>query len=71
MVWVWGENTKGDLGVGDYSARVHPYPLVNLKGKPVDMLSVGSNFSLALGKPQGSSLLTAADPRKRSVVDAS
>lgn len=33
MVWVWGENKKGELGVGDYSSRSNPYPLANLKGK--------------------------------------
>ena len=35
MVWVWGDNKKGELGVGDYSVRLHPYPLANLNGKPV------------------------------------
>lgn len=30
MVWVFGSNLKGELGVGDYGKRIHPYPLVNL-----------------------------------------
>ena len=51
MVWVWGENKKGELGVGDYSSRVHPYTLVNLKGKVVESISIGKNFTIALGKP--------------------
>jgi alpha-tubulin suppressor-like RCC1 family protein len=51
MVWVWGENIKGELGVGDYSARVNPYPLVNLKGKEVQSLAIGHKFTIALGKP--------------------
>jgi alpha-tubulin suppressor-like RCC1 family protein len=41
LVWVWGENKKGELGVGDYSARVHPYPLINLKGKSIQSVSIG------------------------------
>ena len=49
MVWVLGENKKGELGVCDYSSRVHPYPLVNLKDKPVSSLSIGGDFTLALG----------------------
>ena len=50
MVWVWGENMKGELGVGDYSSRVNPYPLVNLKGKSVESLSIGHKFTIGLGK---------------------
>jgi alpha-tubulin suppressor-like RCC1 family protein len=49
MVWVWGENKKGELGVGDYSSRIHPYPLVNLKGKEVKSIAVGKYFTIALG----------------------
>lgn len=51
MIWVWGDNKKGELGVGDYSARVHPYPLVNLKGKSVQSLAIGNGFTVALGNP--------------------
>ena len=51
LIWVWGQNTKGELGVGDYSSRVHPYPLVSLKGKSVDALAIGGNYAMALGRP--------------------
>lgn len=35
MVWMFGSNEKGDLGVGDYGKRIHPYPLVNLQDKNI------------------------------------
>jgi len=34
-VWVFGENSSGELGVGDYSSRPSPYPLIMLQGKPI------------------------------------
>ena len=30
MVWVFGLNEKGELGVGDYGKRIHPYPSISL-----------------------------------------
>ena len=48
MVWVFGENSKGELGVGDYSLRNRPYPLVNLKDAKVQSVSVGGNFCFAV-----------------------
>jgi len=50
LIWVWGDNKKGELGVGDYSSRVHPYPLVNLKGKKVKDMALGNGFAIALGQ---------------------
>jgi alpha-tubulin suppressor-like RCC1 family protein len=49
MVWVWGDNSKGELGVGDYSERKFPYPVVGLKGKSVKSISIGSKFSIVIG----------------------
>ena len=54
MIWVWGDNKKGELGVGDYSTRSNPYPIANLKGKFVESLAIGNNFTIALGKTQKS-----------------
>jgi hypothetical protein len=28
MMWVYGENTQGELGLGDKTPRVNPYPLI-------------------------------------------
>lgn len=50
MVWVWGDNSKGELGVGDYSERKFPYPVVGLKGKTVNSISIGSQFTIAIGE---------------------
>ena len=35
MIWVWGENKKGELGCRDSCPRENPYPLASLKGKSV------------------------------------
>ena len=30
VVWVFGENSHGELGVGDTTPRYAPYPIVSL-----------------------------------------
>jgi len=50
MVWSWGFNSQGELGVGDSDPRVHPYPVLALKGKSVTSLSTGGAFVMALGQ---------------------
>jgi len=35
ILWVWGGNKKGELGLGDQVSRWSPYPLISLKGKQV------------------------------------
>ena len=34
-VWVFGENSSGELGVGDCISRSSPYPLIMMQGKPI------------------------------------
>jgi alpha-tubulin suppressor-like RCC1 family protein len=34
-VWVFGENNQGELGVGDTTHRLSPYPIVSLQGKGI------------------------------------
>ena len=36
MVWIWGENKHSQLGLGDYTPRSSPYPLLTLKDKQID-----------------------------------
>ncbi|CDW82033.1 UNKNOWN [Stylonychia lemnae] len=48
MVWVFGANKRGDLGVGDYGKRLHPYPLVNLQEKNVTDIQIGNNYAIAI-----------------------
>ena len=38
LAWGWGPNENGEVGVGDMEPRVHPFPLLNLKGKIVSQV---------------------------------
>lgn len=49
LLWTWGSNTQGELGVGDTDPRVHPYPVLQLKGKKVENIACGGSFVIALG----------------------
>lgn len=48
MVWVFGSNKEGELGVGDYTARFNPYPLISLQGKSIKSVALGGNFAFAV-----------------------
>ena len=41
MAWVWGSNSKGELGLGDYTTRKTPFPLVGLQEKGISEIQVG------------------------------
>ncbi|KAJ8319767.1 hypothetical protein KUTeg_001354 [Tegillarca granosa] len=47
-VWVWGKNTKGQLGVGDMIDRATPHCVKLLNGKHVIKVAAGANHALAL-----------------------
>ena len=49
LAWSWGPNQNGELGVGDTEPRVHPFPVLNLKGKMVSKAHCGHNFVICLG----------------------
>lgn len=49
LAWSWGKNSHGELGVGDSQQRIHPFPLLNLKGKSVTKALCGHNFVICLG----------------------
>ncbi len=36
MAWVWGSNQNGELGLGDYTTRTTPFPLVGLQEKGIN-----------------------------------
>ena len=38
MAWVWGANSKGELGLGDYTTRQAPFPLVGLQEKGITQI---------------------------------
>jgi|APGre2960657423_1045063.scaffolds.fasta_scaffold452265_1 alpha-tubulin suppressor-like RCC1 family protein len=35
MVWSWGSNAQGELGLGDLMYRPHPFPVMSLKHKGI------------------------------------
>jgi X-linked retinitis pigmentosa GTPase regulator len=41
LAWGWGTNTCGELGVGDKEPRIHPFPILSLKGKTVTKVVCG------------------------------
>ena len=47
MVWIWGSNKKGELGLGDYTTRNAPFPLVGLQDKKITNVQAGYQFSFA------------------------
>jgi X-linked retinitis pigmentosa GTPase regulator len=49
LLWTWGSNIAGELGVGDNEPRVTPYPVLALKNKTVSQVACGSSFIVALG----------------------
>jgi len=52
MAWVWGSNEKGELGLGDYTTRTAPFPLVGLQEKGINSITVGHQFSIGFAKPR-------------------
>ena len=49
-LYMWGPNQHGQLGQGDFQARILPSHVLQLKRKNVRTISLGHNFALALGK---------------------
>ena len=33
LIWAWGKNSHGELGVGDWNKKTNPYPVMSLKQK--------------------------------------
>lgn len=50
LVWTWGSNASGELGMGDFEPRITPFPVIALQGKTVTQLSCGGSYIMALGK---------------------
>lgn len=49
LIWTWGSNSKGELGVGDFEPRPYPYPVTHLKNKNVKSIACGGAFAIAIG----------------------
>ena len=49
-LYSWGNNSNGELGIGDYDLRVTPTLVSFLQGKRISKIACGSNFAIALGE---------------------
>ena len=49
MLWCWGMNKNGELGVGDSESRINPYPVSHLQSKIITSIACGGTFAIALG----------------------
>ena len=49
MLWTWGQNSSGELGIGDNEPKPLPYPVIALKKKHVTQVACGESFIVALG----------------------
>jgi len=50
ILYSWGSNTLGQLGLGDHTDRPLPTRVSCLKKKNVSKIKLGSNFVVALGQ---------------------
>lgn len=50
MVWSWGDNAYGELGVGDCGVRNKLFPVAALKEKKVVGISCGNGYAIAWGE---------------------
>ena len=56
MLWTWGSNSSGELGLGDFEPRNYPHPVAHLKNKPVMKRACGGAFGIAIGKTRDPSI---------------
>jgi alpha-tubulin suppressor-like RCC1 family protein len=50
ILYSWGSNTLGQLGLGDNTDRPLPTRISGLKRKHITRIALGSNFAIALGQ---------------------
>lgn len=48
-MWTWGNNTHGELGIGDFLPQSSPTPVVALEGKLLKQFACGGGFVIAIG----------------------
>jgi alpha-tubulin suppressor-like RCC1 family protein len=49
FVWTWGENSQGELGLGDTLKRDLPAPVLSLKGRNITSIACGGRSVICLG----------------------
>ena len=50
VIYTWGPNTDGQLGQGDFTQRILPTQIMQLKRKTISQIALGEKFAIALGK---------------------
>jgi hypothetical protein len=65
-----GKNKKGELGLGDFVARMTPYPLLTLKGKQIAQVAVGKQFTIAFAKHCHNPAMISQDSSKVKIEQA-
>ena len=53
LLWTWGQNGAGELGLGDFKTRLHPHPIMSLKRKNIKKVACGGSFVIAVGDDKG------------------
>ena len=49
ILWSWGKNSSGQLGLADLEDRTYPNALVYLKNKNIKQVVCGGQFAIAIG----------------------
>jgi alpha-tubulin suppressor-like RCC1 family protein len=65
ILWTWGSNTNGELGLGDFEPRPNPFPVIHVKKRKIQSISCGSSFSVALTCQTSNKL---SDEKKREIA---
>jgi alpha-tubulin suppressor-like RCC1 family protein len=50
VVWIWGENKQGELGLGDSAPRQVPDPSNYFQTKKISKVIAADGYSIALVK---------------------
>lgn len=66
LVWTWGSNSNGELGLGDFEPRPYPQPVSHLKNKPVQKIACGGAFAIAIGKTRDSTYMQKRNKEQKS-----
>ena len=49
-IYAWGPNHDGQLGQGDFTQRILPTQILQLKRKQINQVALGEKYAIALGK---------------------
>ena len=66
LLWTWGQNSNGELGLNDLKTRLYPHPILSLKRKQVQKAVCGGSFAVAIGPDKNPSAKNSPHRRKKS-----